>query len=145
MKHLSSQLPGQAGLHDPPRRRQLSLQGHRKKILHSFLKRIEMKTPPPLAGRLQGSGAGMKDAALPQGDSAPNCVTPASRPEDATQFWCLLCGSQRCRHAGKAKFRSQTGAVLHTRPEVTRLRDSQRIDAVRSLHALQHHCRALAA
>lgn len=100
--------------------------------------------PPPLAGRLQGSVAGMKDVALPQGDSAPNCVTPAGRPEDATQFWWLLCGSQWYRHAGKAKFRSQTGAVLHTRPGLTMLRDGQRIDAIRSPHALQHRCKALA-
>lgn len=87
----------------------------------------------------------MKDVALPQGDSAPNCVTPAGRPEDVTQFWCLLCGSQRCRHAGKAKFRSRTGTVLHTRPGIARLRDGRRIDAVRSPHALQHRCSALAA
>lgn len=104
-----------------------------------------MKTPPPLTGRLQGSGAGMKDVALPQGDSAPNCVTPAGRPEDATQFWSLLCGSQRCRHAGKAKFRSQTGAVLHTRPGLSLLRDGWRIDAVHLPHTLQHRCKALAA
>lgn len=92
-----------------------------------------MQTPPPLAGRLQGSGAGMKDVVLPQGDGAPNCVTPASRLEDATQFWCLLCGSQRCRHAGTAKFRSQTGTVLYTQPGLTVLRDGWRIDAVHPL------------
>ena len=104
-----------------------------------------MKTPPPLAGRLQGSCAGTKDVALPQGDRAPNCVTPAGRPEDVTQFWCLLRGSQRCRHAGKAKFRSQTGTVLHTQPGLTLLRDGWRIDTVHSPYVLQHRCKALAA
>lgn len=92
-----------------------------------------MQTPPPLAGRLQGSSTGMKDVALPQGDRAPNCVTPASRQEDATQFWYLLRGSQRCQDAGRAKFRRQTGTVLYTQPGLTLLQDGWRTDAVRRL------------
>lgn len=104
-----------------------------------------MKPPPLVTGRPQGSGAGMKDVALPQGDSGPNCVAPAGRLEDATQFSCLLCGSQRCRHAGEAKFRSRTGAVLDTEIGLASLRDGRKIDAVRSPHALQHRCKALTA
>lgn len=85
-----------------------------------------------------GSSAGTKDVALPQGDSAPNCATPASTPEGATQFWCLLCGSQRCRHAGKAKFRRQTGLVLHTRAGLALLRELEN-----RCHPLPHVTAAL--
>lgn len=126
-----------------PHHRQLSLQGHHKNILHSFFKRISMKTPPPPAGRLWEAVLGRRMwFSLKVTELLIVPLQPARRRVRPSFGSCYVAHSSA--HTLEKLNLGDKQAWCYTPGQDWLCYESWRINAV-PFHSLQQRCEALAA